>query len=103
MLLAVVFAVRLAVLLTAIGCGFCCIFGCAIGASVCANFFLRLLLWCWLCVCLDCVLCFVQVGCGALGCEFLKNFALIGLACGEDGMITVTDNDRIEVSTASWY
>ena len=40
---------------------------------------------------------FVQVGCGALGCEFLKNFALIGLACGEDGMITVTDNDRIEV------
>ena len=41
--------------------------------------------------------CFVQVGCGALGCEFLKNFALIGLACGEDGMITVTDNDRIEV------
>ncbi|CAM9195899.1 unnamed protein product [Laminaria digitata] len=39
-----------------------------------------------------------MVGCGALGCEFLKNFALIGLACGEDGMITVTDNDRIEVS-----
>lgn len=39
----------------------------------------------------------MQVGCGALGCEFLKNFALIGLACGEDGMITVTDNDRIEV------
>lgn len=38
-----------------------------------------------------------QVGCGALGCEFLKNFALIGLACGEKGMITVTDNDRIEV------
>eukprot|EP00752_Nemacystus_decipiens_P009825 g8767.t1 len=39
-----------------------------------------------------------MVGCGALGCEFLKNFALIGLACGEKGMITVTDNDRIEVS-----
>ena len=38
-----------------------------------------------------------QVGCGALGCEFLKNFALVGLACGEKGMITVTDNDRIEV------
>ncbi|CAM9696526.1 unnamed protein product [Ascophyllum nodosum] len=39
-----------------------------------------------------------MVGCGALGCEFLKNFALVGLACGEDGKITVTDNDRIEVS-----
>lgn len=47
--------------------------------------------------CVFCVDVFVQVGCGALGCEFLKNFALIGLACGEDGMITVTDNDRIEV------
>ncbi|CAM9113613.1 unnamed protein product [Choristocarpus tenellus] len=39
-----------------------------------------------------------MVGCGALGCEFLKNFALSGLACGEEGLITVTDNDRIEVS-----
>jgi ubiquitin-activating enzyme E1 len=38
------------------------------------------------------------VGCGALGCEYLKNFALIGLACGEKGLVTVTDNDRIEVS-----
>lgn len=41
----------------------------------------------------------MKVGCGALGCEFLKNFALVGLACGEKGMITVTDNDRIEVRT----
>eukprot|EP00947_MAST-08B_sp_MAST-8B-sp1_P003884 g3884.t1 len=38
-----------------------------------------------------------MVGCGALGCEFLKNFAMLGFACG-DGCITVTDNDRIEVS-----
>ncbi|DAZ99569.1 TPA: hypothetical protein N0F65_001397, partial [Lagenidium giganteum] len=38
------------------------------------------------------------VGCGALGCEYLKNFAMIGLACGEKGLVTVTDNDRIEVS-----
>uniref|UniRef100_K3X0A2 E1 ubiquitin-activating enzyme n=1 Tax=Globisporangium ultimum (strain ATCC 200006 / CBS 805.95 / DAOM BR144) TaxID=431595 RepID=K3X0A2_GLOUD len=38
------------------------------------------------------------VGCGALGCEYLKNFAMIGLACGEKGLITITDNDRIEVS-----
>jgi len=39
-----------------------------------------------------------MVGCGALGCEFLKNFALLGVACGEGGLVTVTDNDRIEVS-----
>jgi ubiquitin-activating enzyme E1 len=41
------------------------------------------------------------VGCGALGCEFLKNFALLGVACGEQGLVTVTDNDRIEVSNLS--
>jgi ubiquitin-activating enzyme E1 len=38
------------------------------------------------------------VGSGALGCEFLKNFAMIGLACGATGRITVTDMDNIEVS-----
>ncbi|CEG42526.1 ubiquitin-activating enzyme e1 [Plasmopara halstedii] len=38
------------------------------------------------------------VGCGALGCEYLKNFAMIGVACGDNGLVTVTDNDRIEVS-----
>ncbi|RLN66824.1 hypothetical protein BBP00_00001975 [Phytophthora kernoviae] len=38
------------------------------------------------------------VGCGALGCEYLKNFAMLGIACGEKGLVTVTDNDRIEVS-----
>lgn len=42
-----------------------------------------------------------QVGCGALGCEFLKNFALLGVASGSSGLITVTDNDRIEVSNLS--
>ncbi|XP_069873431.1 ubiquitin-like modifier-activating enzyme 1 isoform X2 [Dipodomys merriami] len=38
------------------------------------------------------------VGAGALGCELLKNFAMIGLGCGEDGQITVTDMDTIEKS-----
>jgi len=41
------------------------------------------------------------VGCGALGCEFLKNFALLGVGCGNGGLVTVTDNDRIEVSNLS--
>lgn len=39
-----------------------------------------------------------MVGCGALGCEFMKNFALLGVCCGPQGMLTVTDNDTIEVS-----
>ena len=38
------------------------------------------------------------VGCGALGCEYLKNFALLGVGTGPRGQIVVTDNDRIEVS-----
>lgn len=42
-----------------------------------------------------------MVGCGALGCEDMKNFALNGICCGEKGHLTVTDNDRIEVSNLS--
>uniref|UniRef100_A0A671SQR4 E1 ubiquitin-activating enzyme n=1 Tax=Sinocyclocheilus anshuiensis TaxID=1608454 RepID=A0A671SQR4_9TELE len=38
------------------------------------------------------------VGAGAIGCELLKNFALIGLGAGEGGNITVTDMDSIERS-----
>ncbi len=39
-----------------------------------------------------------MVGCGALGCELLKNFALNGICCGPKGKLTVTDADRIELS-----
>jgi len=39
-----------------------------------------------------------MVGCGALGCEFVKNFALNGICCGPTGTLFITDNDRIEVS-----
>ncbi|XP_041639928.1 ubiquitin-like modifier-activating enzyme 1 [Cheilinus undulatus] len=38
------------------------------------------------------------VGAGAIGCELLKNFALIGLGAGEEGHITLTDMDFIERS-----
>uniref|UniRef100_UPI00398E3D27 ubiquitin-like modifier-activating enzyme 6 n=1 Tax=Pristiophorus japonicus TaxID=55135 RepID=UPI00398E3D27 len=39
------------------------------------------------------------VGCGAIGCEMLKNFALLGVATGrERGVITITDPDLIEKS-----
>eukprot|EP00040_Diaphanoeca_grandis_P030633 m.181503 g.181503 ORF g.181503 m.181503 type:complete len:1254 (+) comp32069_c2_seq1:380-4141(+) len=39
-----------------------------------------------------------MVGCGALGCEFVKNFALLGVCCGPTGLLTITDNDTIEIS-----
>ncbi|XP_065573384.1 ubiquitin-like modifier-activating enzyme 1 isoform X1 [Artemia franciscana] len=38
------------------------------------------------------------VGAGAIGCELLKNFALMGLGCGRDGKIFITDMDLIERS-----
>lgn len=38
-----------------------------------------------------------MIGAGALGCEYLKLFAMTGLGCGE-GLVTVTDDDTIEVS-----
>ena len=65
-----------------------------------------------------------MVGCGALGCEFMKNFALNGICCGmqslrnifqkdtlrrvlewlllgSGGKLFVTDADRIELSNLS--
>ncbi|XP_036191322.1 ubiquitin-like modifier-activating enzyme 6 isoform X1 [Myotis myotis] len=39
------------------------------------------------------------VGCGAIGCEMLKNFALLGVGTSkEKGMVTITDPDLIEKS-----
>jgi len=39
-----------------------------------------------------------MIGAGALGCEYVKAMALMGLSCGPTGSVTVTDNDNIEVS-----
>ena len=39
-----------------------------------------------------------MVGAGAIGCELLKNFAMVGLGTGESGKIIVTDPDHIENS-----
>ena len=44
---------------------------------------------------------YFMVGCGALGCEFMKNFALNGIFCGPHGQLIVTDADRIELSNLS--
>ncbi|GMJ08897.1 ubiquitin activating enzyme 2, ARABIDOPSIS THALIANA UBIQUITIN ACTIVATING ENZYME 2 [Hibiscus trionum] len=41
------------------------------------------------------------VGSGALGCEFLKNIALMGVSCGNQGKLTITDDDVIEKSNLS--
>ncbi|XP_030832808.1 ubiquitin-like modifier-activating enzyme 6 isoform X2 [Strongylocentrotus purpuratus] len=38
-----------------------------------------------------------MVGCGAIGCEMMKNFAMLGVGV-QGGKITVTDNDIIEKS-----
>ena len=38
------------------------------------------------------------VGAGALGCEYLKNFAMMGIGCSQNGKIVITDMDIIEKS-----
>ncbi|PLW21703.1 hypothetical protein PCANC_03221 [Puccinia coronata f. sp. avenae] len=38
------------------------------------------------------------VGAGAIGCEMLKNWAMMGLSAGPEGKISVTDMDSIEKS-----
>jgi len=39
-----------------------------------------------------------MVGSGAIGCELLKNFAMLEIGAGENGNIVVTDPDHIENS-----
>jgi ubiquitin-activating enzyme E1 len=41
------------------------------------------------------------VGCGALGCEYMKALALMGAGSGHGGKVTVVDMDTIEVSNLS--
>ncbi len=38
------------------------------------------------------------VGCGALGCEYIKMLAMMGVGCSKDGIIYTTDNDWVEIS-----
>ena len=40
----------------------------------------------------------VQVGAGAIGCEILKNFAMMGIGASPQGAVFVTDMDIIEKS-----
>ena len=42
-----------------------------------------------------------MVGAGAIGCEYLKHFALMGLGSGDNGKIHVVDDDLIELSNLS--
>lgn len=39
-----------------------------------------------------------MIGAGAIGCELLKNYAMLGLGSGPDGRIVLTDPDVIEQS-----
>ena len=38
-----------------------------------------------------------MIGCGAIGCELLKNFAMINLST-DKGELIITDPDHIETS-----
>ena len=42
-----------------------------------------------------------MVGAGATGCEFLKNFAMMGFCTAPEKKFIVTDNDNIEISNLS--
>lgn len=44
---------------------------------------------------------YFMIGAGALGCEYAKLFAMMGLGTGEKGLLTITDNDVIEKSNLS--
>lgn len=44
---------------------------------------------------------YFMIGAGAIGCEMLKNWALMGVACGGKGKLHITDMDRIEKSNLS--
>jgi len=48
-----------------------------------------------------CALRYFLVGAGAIGCEMLKNWSLMGVGCGPSGHVHVTDMDRIEKSNLS--
>ena len=41
------------------------------------------------------------MGCGALGCEYLKGLSMMGVGVGDYGKVTVTDMDTIELSNLS--
>ncbi|CAF3849427.1 unnamed protein product [Rotaria sp. Silwood1] len=38
------------------------------------------------------------IGSGAIGCEILKNFAMMDIGCGRDGTVFVSDIDSIKIS-----
>ena len=38
------------------------------------------------------------IGAGSLGCEFIKNFSLMGISTSKDKELVVTDNDNIKAS-----
>ena len=42
-----------------------------------------------------------MIGSGAIGCELLKNYAMISLGSGKNGSISLTDPDSIELSNLS--
>ena len=70
--------------------------GCVLGKSYCSSYDNSNCLWWALIRGNDLKVVVYQVGCGAIGCELLKNFALLGV--GVAGRLTITDHDLIEKS-----
>ena len=42
------------------------------------------------------------VGSGAIGCELIKNLAMLGVGHKQNNSISITDPDLIEISNLSW-
>ena len=53
---------------------------------------------CWFFYCRPLTFRTIQVGAGAIGCEILKNFAMMGIGASPQGAVFVTDMDIIEKS-----
>jgi len=41
------------------------------------------------------------IGAGTLGCELMKQFALMGIGCGEKGKLTCVDSETVKPSNLS--
>ena len=49
-----------------------------------------------------CVVCFLmlEVGCGAIGCEMLKNYAMMGVGIGPSGLVSGCGSYHVVVGVA---
>ena len=48
---------------------------------------------------------FSKIGCGAIGCEMLKNYAMIGVGTGTKGKVSVAsaEHDILREKQSFWF